>query len=276
MRVLALGRGLFALSGAGLAVLSLTYGEFAPMGQPLAGELVWRTGAVDVIALLVLAASGGLCFARTALPSALAIGTYLAAWLLVRAGPAVAEPISVASWYGICEAAAPLLGVGILYGLLRRHSCATPTAPVGAVRGVRAAQRLFGLACVVFGLAHFAYADYTASMVPLWLPGRRGIALATGLAHAAAGIGIAFAILPRLAATLEATMMSAFGLLVWLPTLFAHTAPEWARPPQNQWTELIVTMLLAASAWIVAASLQDHRWGLAARARPPRGNSLTR
>jgi hypothetical protein len=49
-------------------------------------------------------------------------------------------------------------------------------------------------------------------------------------------------------------MMSLFGLLVWVPSLLAQPLPEWASTPQNQWSELVVTLLLAASAWIVATS----------------------
>jgi uncharacterized membrane protein YphA (DoxX/SURF4 family) len=114
-------------------------------------------------------------------------------------------------------------------------------------------------------LAHFAYADYTASMVPTWLPERLGLAYLTGIGHVAAGLGIVIGILPRLAATLEAIMMSLFGLLVWVPSLFAQPPPKWATPPQNQWSEIVVTLLLAVSAWIVATSLQDRAWGFGSR-----------
>ena len=120
-----------------------------------------------------------------------------------------------------------------------------------------------GLACVVYGLAHFAYADYTASMVPTWLPGRMEAAYITGLGHIAAGIGIMLGILPRLAATLEAIMMSLFGLLVWVPSLWAQPPPEWATPRQNQGSEIVITLVLAASAWIVATSLRNRPWGFA-------------
>jgi uncharacterized membrane protein YphA (DoxX/SURF4 family) len=83
------------------------------------------------------------------------------------------------------------------------------------------------------------------------------LAYFTGLCHLAAGIGIIVGILPRLAAALEAIMMSLFGLLVWLPSFFAQPRPAWATPPQNQWSELVVTLALAASACIVATSLRE-------------------
>jgi len=41
----------------------------------------------------------------------------------------------------------------------------------------------------------------------------------------------------------------------------AQSIPDWATPSQNQWSETAVTLLLAASAWIVAASLRSAPWG---------------
>ena len=136
---------------------------------------------------------------------------------------------------------------------------------------MRVAQVFFGLTCVFYGWSHFAYADYTAGMVPAWLPGRLGVAYITGFFHIAAGIGIIVGILPRLAATLEAIMMSLFGLLVWLPSFWAQPRPKWAMPAQNQWSEVVVNLVLAAAAFVVADSLRNRPWGFASAAHyPPR------
>jgi uncharacterized membrane protein len=252
-----LSRGFFAIAAASLAILSLTYGDFAPSGRSLPGWIPGRETWVHVCALLLLAASAGLCFPRTALPSALTISAYLAVWALLGTPPILSEPLSIGAWYGFCEAMTSLVGAWIVYVKI----------PVAGERAVRVAQVLFGLTCVFYGASHFVYADYTAVMVPAWLPGRLGFAYLTGLGHAAAGIGIIVGILPRLAATLEAVMMSLFGLLVWVPSFFAQPRPQWATPPQNQWSELVVNLLLAASAFIVAASLRNGPWGFGSRSR---------
>ncbi len=262
MRIVGLGHALFALAGIGLAIWSLAYGEFAPIWQPLPAWIPWRDTWVYGFALLALAASAGLCFSSTALPSALLLTAYQVAWAVTRAAPIAFRPLSIGSWYGFCEALTPLVGAWILYTSLPGRSPGSEKSLVA--RSVHAAQVLFGLNCVVYGLAHFAYADLTASMVPTWLPQLR-FAYFTGVAHLTAGIGIVVGILPRLAATLEAVMMSLFGLLVWVPSLFAQPPPAWATPPKNQWSELVLTLLLAASAWIVATSLRNRRWGFASR-----------
>jgi uncharacterized membrane protein len=264
MRSVGLGRGLCAAAAAGVAVLSLTYRDFAPMWESVPLSIPGRETWLYACGLLLLVASAGLCFARTALPSALTIGAYQVAWAVASTPPILSKPLGVDAWYGLFEALTSLAGTWILYALLRWQSRGSEM-PIAAERAVRAAQVVFGLSCIFYGWSHFAYADYTAGMVPTWLPWRLGFAYVTGLGHIAAGIGIITGILPRLAATLEAIMMSLFGLLVWMPSLFALPPPEWATPPKNQWSEIVVNLLLAASAWIVAASLRNRSWGFAAR-----------
>jgi uncharacterized membrane protein len=259
MRV-GLGRGFFAIAAASLAILSLAYGEFGP-GQSLPGWMPWPETWVYLSALLLLAASAGLFFSRTALPGALTIGAYQAVWAVLGIPSILTKPLGIGAWYGFCEAMTTLVGAWILYAMLRRQSRGSEIS-ITSERAMRVARVLFGLTCVFYGASHFAYADYTAGMVPTWLPNRFGLAYFTGLGHLAAGIGIIVGILPRLAATLEAIMMSLFGLLVWVPSFFAQPRPQWATPPQNQWSELVVNLVLAASACIVAASLRNGPWGL--------------
>jgi uncharacterized membrane protein len=264
MRILGFGHGLFALASASLAILSLSYGDFGVMGQTLPGWIPWREVWVYGSALILLGASVGLCFSRAAVPSVLTIGAYQSVWALIGVPQVLAQPLSVGAWYGFCEALTSLVGAWILYIMLRWPSRGSGM-PAAGERAVRAAQVLFGLTCVFYGSSHFAYADYTAGMVPTWLPGRLGFAYITGIAHLAAGIGIMVGILPRLAATLEAIMMSLFGLVVWVPSFFAEPRPAWATPPQSQWSELVVNLVLAASACMVAISFSNRPWGFASR-----------
>lgn len=266
MRIVGLGHGLFALAVAGIAILSLIYRDLTPMWEfYLPAGIPGRETWVYATALLLLAASAGICFSRTALPGALIIGAYFAACAVTRVTPIAAQPLSVGAWYGFCEAITALTGDWILYALLLRQSGLPGTPTITSERALRAAQVVFGLTCAFYGLSHFTYANYTASMVPTWLPGPLGFAYFTGLGHIAAGIGIVVGILPRLAATLEAIMMCMFGLLVWMPTLFVEPPPKWATPLQIQWTEIVITLLVAACAWIVARSLRNRPWGFASR-----------
>jgi uncharacterized membrane protein len=120
---------------------------------------------------------------------------------------------------------------------------------------VRMAQALFTLSLPVIGLSHFMFLQATADLVPKWLPDRKGFAHLTGAAHMAAGIGILFAIFPRLAATLEAIMISLFTLLIWVPR--AAAAPTI----RFEWTALCASTALAGAAWAVAYSFRGVPWG---------------
>jgi uncharacterized membrane protein len=237
-------RVLFAIALASVAILILSYGDFVAMGQSFPAWIPGREVGIYGTAILMLVAAGGLCFARTVLPSLLLFGAYQTVWTLLCVLPVFSMPRSISSWYGFCEALTPLLSAWILYG-----------------RGARAAQALFGLTCGFYGISHFIYVDYTASMVPAWLPARMGLAYFTGLAHMAAGIGLTLGVLPRLAATLEALMMSLFGLIVWVPSFFMRPRPAWATPTENQWSELAVNITLATCAWLVVIHLKGRPLG---------------
>jgi uncharacterized membrane protein len=264
MRTVELGKGSFAIASASLAIWSLACAHFAWESLPawMPAREAWVYGS----ALVVLAASAGLFFARTALPSALTLGVYQAVSAAIFVPQMLAKPLSVGAWYPICEALTCLAGAWILYALLQRQSRGALTAIAGN-GAVRTAQILFGLTCVFYGYSHFVYADYTAGMVPAWLPSHLAFAHFTGVGHMAAGLAIIIAILPRLAATLEAIMMSLFGLLVWAPSLFAQPRPGWATPPQHQWSELVVNMVLAAAAWMAAISFGQSRTGVNAMSK---------
>src|SRR5690348_12637814 len=87
------------------------------------------------------------------------------------------------------------------------------------------ARFLAGLSAVVFGLAHFNYIDFTATMVPAWIPPSQVFwAWATGAGHLAAGVALVIGIRARLAVTLHAVMMGSFVLFVHLPRVIS--SPE--------------------------------------------------
>jgi uncharacterized membrane protein len=253
-----------ALLGAGaasLGILSFVFNDFAPLWNAIPSSLPGRAVFVDICGCLLIAASVGLCFARTTLPSVTIIGAYYVFWAIGSAPPIFSELLSFGSWYGVVVASSAIAGAWILYAALRLEF-AGAAFPGRAEPGVRVARVVFGLACIFYGCSHFAFADYTASFLPAWLPGRLTFAYFTGICHVAGGLGIALGIVPRLAATLEAIMMSLFGVLIWVPSFFANPRPEWAGTTLNQYSELVVNLVLAAAAWSIAASLTMTPWGM--------------
>jgi len=86
---------------------------------------------------------------------------------------------------------------------------------------------------------------------PAWLPYRLSFAYLTGAGHFAAGLAMLSGIIPPLAATLEASMITSFVLLVHIPGVRAEPHSRL------QWTMLSVASALAGAAWLMAVSL---RW----------------
>jgi hypothetical protein len=65
----------------------------------------------------------------------------------------------------------------------------------------------------------------------------------------AAGLGVLFEMYPRLAAAMEAAMLSAFTGLVWIPAILATPTKQFV------WPEFTISWAISAGAWVVAASI---------------------
>jgi uncharacterized membrane protein len=266
MRVLGLDHLLFAAGLAGLGVLSLFSGDFAFVWQPVPAWVPWRESLAHVSGVLLLAGGIGMLVKPTARTSALVMTIYMLSWVLLLQAPrAVQAPLNVGSWMGFAENSWLTCGGWILFVSLAGPGDRLSLKFAG---GMRIARFLFAVSCLELGLSYFVYAEGTASMVPAWLPDRLGFAYLTGAGHFAAGVAILFAIFPRLAATMEAIMISLFVLLVHLPGVASEPASRL------KWTMLFVATALAGSAWAIARSLRDASWGWART--PPEASSAVR
>jgi uncharacterized membrane protein YphA (DoxX/SURF4 family) len=168
-------------------------------------------------------------------------------WLLPQLLHLLPAISNLAAWLGFCEVLAVTCGALVLWS-----GSAVPA-------GSRVAGALFGLCCIVFGVSHFVYAEFTAAMIPHWLPQRPALAYGTGAAHMLAGTAIVCGVLPRLAALLEALMMSLFVIGLHIPSLWVVPPPAWGPTLRTEITPLFWAMTLAASAWLVAQSLRDPK-----------------
>jgi len=119
----------------------------------------------------------------------------------------------------------------------------------------------FGICVVSFTLEQLFYLSATASLVPKWIPpGQMFWAMATTAAFALAAIALLTGFMAQLASQLTTAMIVGFGLLVWLPALFAdhHSFLNWSESAE--------TLAIAATAWIVADFLGHRRSAKSAHA----------
>lgn len=223
----------------GLGALSLMYQDAVLQWEPIPASWPRHAvlGAVSGLILLV----GGVLMATSRLRAhgAAIAGLFIALWVLGLHLPRVAaRPSDLTEWLAVAECAAIALGGLLLAG-----------EQSGGPNGVADLElRLFGLCCVMFGISHFAYGKFTASMVPAWLPMRLPLAYLAGAIHMGTGIGLMAGLRRRWAATLEALMMSSFVLLVHLPRVAARPGDR------TELTLLFVAVTLTSAAWIVATS----------------------
>jgi len=239
------GRILFALSFVAIGILSLGSGDFALNWQLVPAWVPWRAPLAYASGLTLVASGLGILFERIASKAAIVLAANLALWVLLLQLPRViSNPGTEIVWNGLGEILALLCAAWILVASLSTRQSAS----------LRIVQSVFGLALLPIGLAHLTYVPQTTQLVPAWLPFRVGLTYVTGTAHIAAGLGILFGVLPRLAATLEASMLAVFGLLVW--------APRVAAAPTNRFpaTAMLITLAVSGAAFIVATSLESVAW----------------
>jgi len=259
----------FACGMMGLGLLSLIYRSYALQWEPVPAfvpaPFAYLSGAILVLAAAALAIRGAMAW------GALVLAGFLGLWVVALKIPeatAVLPQITKASsligtGLGIFEDLGMACGAWTLYALSARCGEKPTLKTLGGEVGLRAARIVFGVACIEYGASHFAFAGFTAQMVPGWLPQRLFFAYLTGAGHLIAGIALVTGVLPRLAATLEAVMMSSFVLLVHIPMVLWHKAGEG----HMNWTLLFVASSLASSAWAMSGALKDRPWGLKGQAR---------
>lgn len=233
------GRTLLGLGALGLGAISLIYGDFAITWEPVPDWVPARTALAYASGALLAAAGATLVINRGARIGVAFIAVFLASWALLLHPPRLLAGIE-AAWLAPAEILAVAAGAWILFWLETPHSRFCGEA-------VRVGAAFFGLMLPTFGIAHFLYIDFTADMIPVWIPWRVFWAWFTGAGHIAAGLSIVTGVLPRVGATLLAVMFSGFVLLVHIPRVLADAGNRL------EWHLLSTATLLTGAAWVVAS-----------------------
>jgi uncharacterized membrane protein len=230
------GRTILGLGALGLGVISLLYADFAITWQPVPEWVPARTALAYASGALMTAAGAALILNRFT-----AIAAFMCFWGLVLQAPRLLAA-EEAAWLAPAEILAVAAGAWTLFWLTQAESAFRE-------RAIQLGTVFFGLTLPVFGIAHFLYIPFTASMIPEWIPFRVFWAWFTGAGHIAAGLAIVTGVLPRIGSTLLACMFSGFVLLVHVPRVIADVENR------VEWHLLGTALLLAGAAWITAAAL---------------------
>jgi hypothetical protein len=105
-----------------------------------------------------------------------------------------------------------------------------------------------GICAISFAWAQVVYLQYTASLVPAWIPPNQVFwTNLTTAAFALAAIAMLINVRARLAMNLMALMMALFGVIVWVPHIIAHP------PDLSNWNEIATNYLITGAALLVSA-----------------------
>jgi uncharacterized membrane protein YphA (DoxX/SURF4 family) len=185
---------------------------------------------------ILIAASSALLVPGAAKYGGYALAAFLTLWAALNAPRVIAG--EAAAWLAPAEIFAVAVGAWIA---------------AGAEKTRRILQILFGLCAITFGVAHFLYLEFTASMIPAFIPFHLFFAAFTGAGHIAAGLSIVSGVLAWLGSALLALMFSLFVVLLHIPRVLAD--------PGNQieWIMLCHATALTGAAWLIASSLSKTR-----------------
>ena len=229
---------LFACGAILLGAVGIWFHEFAMQWQPVPAGTPWRA-PLAILAGLVLVAGGAAIVSRRFEREGVWLLTgFIGIWMLALNLPlAIKSFTHIGAWNSPAEIAFMTMGALAL---------ASSHAPARRKPLALTARIVAGASACVFGFAHFNYIDFTATMVPAWIPPSQVFwAWATGAGHLAAGIALVSGFQARLAAMLLAGMMGSFVLLVHLPRVIA--SPEL----HVEWIMLGVSSMLSGAAWLV-------------------------
>jgi uncharacterized membrane protein len=240
---------LFAIGMTGLGILALVYGDFAMVWQPVPAWVPGRTVLAYSSGLIMMLGGIGLLFRFTAAWAARILFPYLIIWLLLKVPAIFAAPQMEAAWLGAGELAVLLTGGWVLFAKLAGLREESLLAFTTSEKSIYFARMLFAISLIPIGLSHIVYVKETAELVPPWLTHRVWWAYLTGGGQIACGLGLLFSIVPRVAATVEACMISLFTLLVWGPAIIA--SPKTRLP----WTAFFISCAIASAAWVVAQNI---------------------
>lgn len=247
----------FGIASVWAGILDLIFGEFESAHQPIQAwsDHIPGLAILARIAALWLIVGGLAVLIRPAARfGAVALAILYAIFCLFPLPRLITAPHYMGHHASIYIGVFLSIGQQVIVFVGAVFLCMLVSARTEALlRWTWAGRWLFGLSCVDFGLAHFAFLKFTAAFIPTWIPFHEFWAVSTGIAFALAGLAILTGILDVLAARLTALMLFLFSVLVLTPHIFAkpHDHVTWGSDAYN--------LTAVGAAWIFSISLELRR-----------------
>lgn len=218
------GKYLFALSIVAFGIIQFGVQDFMKGFLPMPDNLPARSFFLNFISTLFVFGGTAMCIRRTMHSAALLIGTlFFILFIYPHLVTMLSDIRNPNPWTVSAEDLALASGAIIISG--DALNLATPT---GKSILTRFGRILFAISLIVFAVQHFMYADFIATLVPVWIPLKLFWAYFIGVAFSLASISLLTSIKTRLASALLGFMFLFWVIFLHLPRVAAatHIEPE--------------------------------------------------
>ena len=242
------GRYLFAIAVAAFGIDYLLHGHFATGHPPAPGYTPGAPWTAYLLGAYLVLAALGIVTGVAARRCALALGVLFFLCVVLLHG---FQFMGIVLHGGARTEAFEALAFGCEAFILAALLPGRPSAAIDRLALV--ARFVFALSLIVFGVQHFLYAGYIATLVTAWIPGHLFLVYLSGVGFIAAGIAIAINVQARLAATAIGAMLLLWVLVLHLPRAIA----AWSNG--DEWSSLFVALGIGGGSLVVARWMSKAR-----------------
>jgi uncharacterized membrane protein len=234
----------------GIGIQHFIFADFIPVMVPywpssIPGRPFWAY----VLGSALIAAGAAIIFGIQARTVASLSGAVILALVVIEHVPAqlTAHPGNLGAWTNTFKALTMCGGAWVVAGSLQEP---TPNITQRLEIVMPIGRFFLPITVILFGIDHFLYTDFVASLVPSWIPGHIFWTYFAGVALIAAGLGMILRIQARLASLM-------LGIMIFLWFVFLHIPRAIADPHSakgNEWTSVFEALAFSGIAFILAAS----------------------
>ena len=224
-KLLTAGRICFALGIAGLGLQQFFYPGFRPVFIPNWSEAVPASGPlVYLLSVGLIAAAGCILFNFYAKTASLLLGTvFLLFFLILHLPTSVFQNLtSPGAWTNALKILAFSGGALIIAGSYEDDESIKPSAlnrKLGKL--IPLGRFFFGVMLIIFGIDHFLYAQFVATLVPEWIGGKMFWTYFAAIALIGSGVSLITKIKISLVSLLMGVMIFMWFLILHIPRAIA-------------------------------------------------------
>jgi hypothetical protein len=240
-KLIDVGRVVFAVALIffGLQHLIYAFGKTWPVPGP-----PWTPGnfvVAGISGVVLLAAGASIALGKQArLASGLVAAALFVRVSIIHLPKLLAKIHDPGPWTVTFEVLALAAGALVLAGALSKGT-GRPLITIG--------RFLFAISLIVFAVQHFMYANFIATLIPSWIPGRLFWADFVGIAFVAAAAAIVSGKLASLPPMMLGIMFGLWFVMLHMPRVVA------ASHNSNEWTSAFIALAMCGSSWILAGAM---------------------